>query len=531
MTDRLVFSESENVDQDTNPENSSIVSKISAQINPSNMNDENFGYYSSMKSNELKNPTHTRFRRLHNGQSRFTNYIMKPINVKVEQFEPNVSTSIKLYRKDYNVVDEVCLYIKYKTVMLSYCDCIEPCECVRYHDASYADFYNCRVSLKKYNLVIFDHSLGEIINILKMYPEEYANSINTKDSNYVLFKVPLFHMLDLKHFSLSGSPLEVIISPNKYLSSVELYCNGYIFAKDESHSEDVRGKEYMCFQYDVVECPVNQKFNLDLSNNIIIDKMLVSGNFTDVIFTDGDFSVNMMSSKSSHNLFKNECGNKMSDENTFYYFCKNDDVYYVDGKLFPSETKSIFIKSNDKNVSTAQLYIRFQNILYMSSLGLSENANFIFSKDSYKKEKLYKKYRSCIKNNQNLEEIITEIKENTNTYPLTRQKCCYDSSNSYYEGYWFDEMNENSDYPIPIVSDENSTEFLTKMENYMKSSPAVSYFGSSMCRICDKHNGGSEFTINHKDIKISFPNGLLHYYADHNVKPSAEFYEAIMSTD
>lgn len=47
----------------------------------------------------------------------------------------------------------------------------------------------------------------------------------------------------------------------------------------------------------------------------------------------------------------------------------------------------------------------------------------------------------------------------------------------------------------------------------------------SLCRICGRLNGCSEFTLG----EWQWPSGLRHYVEQHNVKPSDEFIEFILN--
>jgi hypothetical protein len=57
----------------------------------------------------------------------------------------------------------------------------------------------------------------------------------------------------------------------------------------------------------------------------------------------------------------------------------------------------------------------------------------------------------------------------------------------------------------------------------------IGYKGWSNCRICGRMNGSEEYVFRINGVKFRFPSGLMHYYTDHNVKPSPEFKAAIMS--
>jgi len=150
----------------------------------------------------------------------------------------------------------------------------------------------------------------------------------------------------------------------------------------------------------------------------------------------------------------------------------------------------------------------------------------MFNAEYSEKEYLFNKYRSYLKHSKDVTDVITEIKEKTNTYPLT-----HNNDELYYEGYWYDGSKFNKKYPIPILTEEkNSDDFVDKLKLYMKNTePHQQYFGSSYCRICDACNGGSEYKIDTDDMSIVFPSGLLHYYEMHNVKPSTEFYNVIVA--
>lgn len=123
-------------------------------------------------------------------------------------------------------------------------------------------------------------------------------------------------------------------------------------------------------------------------------------------------------------------------------------------------------------------------------------------------------------------------------YPLTKLK-----DNSFVEGYWFsNDSNESKHYPFPKATSEPvDPNFIDKLETIMSfgltgSSKQTdnrvtieSYFGSSECRLCGCSNGSQEFTLVNNGTTFRVPNGILHYYKDHNVQPSYEFYQFVLS--
>ena len=85
---------------------------------------------------------------------------------------------------------------------------------------------------------------------------------------------------------------------------------------------------------------------------------------------------------------------------------------------------------------------------------------------------------------------------------------------------------------MPIVTDVPvDDEFLNKFNLVQTVSPIESYMGVSKCRVCDCCNGNGEYFATHNGVTFRFPNGLEHYYRDHNVHPSPEFREFIMNFD
>ena len=73
--------------------------------------------------------------------------------------------------------------------------------------------------------------------------------------------------------------------------------------------------------------------------------------------------------------------------------------------------------------------------------------------------------------------------------------------------------------------------FINKLENIEKYTKVegIIYRGFSNCRICKKINGAAEYSIAKDGIKYIYPSGIIHYYKDHNVKPSDEFYNLIIN--
>jgi len=136
-------------------------------------------------------------------------------------------------------------------------------------------------------------------------------------------------------------------------------------------------------------------------------------------------------------------------------------------------------------------------------------------------------YLHCVPSHSQISWNYESFKQNENYYPLSKL-----ADKVYVEGYW-QRKGEICQYPFPKKTNEKVDEvFLANLEHIMKTlngtDNAKQYFGASNCRICDKYNGSNEYKINYLDNEYRFPDGLIHYYKDHNVQPSMEFKEIVM---
>jgi hypothetical protein len=112
-----------------------------------------------------------------------------------------------------------------------------------------------------------------------------------------------------------------------------------------------------------------------------------------------------------------------------------------------------------------------------------------------------------------------------NNYPLTKV-----SDKCYIEGYWATiGYGYDLSYPWPKPGDQQvNQDFLDRLEELKNESEVTSSFGFSTCRLCGKNNGGDEYRVTKNDITFLIPEGLVHYYEDHLVQPSEEFYNFVM---
>ncbi len=136
--------------------------------------------------------------------------------------------------------------------------------------------------------------------------------------------------------------------------------------------------------------------------------------------------------------------------------------------------------------------------------------------------------------NANPSKRMVGIKNSNSSFPdsfVKTPKCCY-------EGYWKGDLPGQVNYPLPIPNNYMNfqliVEFLIQLcsiqDNIEKFGGSMEHpRGFSYCRLCNKmDNGAKEYSLPSKEYgEVKWPEGLLHYYKDHRVIPSEEFYNFI----
>lgn len=94
------------------------------------------------------------------------------------------------------------------------------------------------------------------------------------------------------------------------------------------------------------------------------------------------------------------------------------------------------------------------------------------------------------------------------------------------EGFWYSEFEPHLPMPEPSsVPWEGQGDFLAALAATEATARPVTMRGFSLCRLCDRPNGSREFRLG----GWRWPSGLDHYIREHNVRPSQEFIDFIMS--
>jgi hypothetical protein len=97
------------------------------------------------------------------------------------------------------------------------------------------------------------------------------------------------------------------------------------------------------------------------------------------------------------------------------------------------------------------------------------------------------------------------------------------------EGFWYSKDEPNLPKPKQMretsewVSRGKPRKFFILLSRVERKARCKGCKGSSICRICKNRNGSCTFFYKNWE----WPDGLMHYIKNHNVKPSREFIQFI----
>lgn len=518
---------------------SSYCKDFSSYSTKDNYRTDECGLYARRKiESQLKNPLLTIFNKLKETKT-FTMFRKNHISIEQKnELLDKSDNSFKITNEKSHLATELVIEIQ-----------------IVYKDKYDYFYFLNNIFLKiKQSTELLSMSIFDIYNIMRMYPELFSKCMKVrKVSSYyeINIIIPINDILNLNFFVLgSKNPLyididwKILLTCDNVLSiNNNIDYTGIILNNIEYDRFEMCAKNYVVNRFGKTKMKINKKNKVNINNNVIIDNILVIGNHNfkyglhkleKVLLHDNDFVVDLAEIHSSHNSMYKKCGYEKANDiflSGFYYFSDNVCETIVN-KLLPSNNR--YIEPQTKTFCKDDIdievdcIIRYQSTYFYSN----EFSYFNYEFDVDIKASLFTEYSNALINGCcELNKIIENVKENTNTYPLYYDK----TKNVYYEGYWYSENMLNKEYPIPIIDLSTGSEdekFLKKLELHMKENKNITKtcLGSSPCRLCNNScNGNSEYEIHYEDKKIIFPSGLLHYYKDHNVKPSKEFYEAIIN--
>ena len=336
------------------------------------------------------------------------------------------------------------------------------------------------------------------------------------------FCIKLSDLLCIPNFVIVLEELKINISNPE--SQLNFYADGFYVSTDMK-TYKYTACSFPCVSYQVLNIDTNKEFSFDgMDDNIAIKNIYV-------------YRLKHLTKKYIKNVYFVEPFDKkiyfkpsdspLSDINSnieYHYRYITKDSFEIPviqqycGTLLPNNSRKLFVESS-KN-EKIRVIVCYNNVYQHASNHIDLNYKKLFKSD---KLKIFDQYMK----NTNDQYVIKQIIDNKWSNPFTQK-----SDMLAYEGYWFSKSNENELYPIPISSKEQvDKEFLDKLDKKIITLNYDQNMGGSECRLCDKITGGDEYYFTHNNMQIRFPNGLVHYYKEHNVHPSQEFYDIIMSED
>jgi hypothetical protein len=353
-----------------------------------------------------------------------------------------------------------------------------------------------QITIKIGDVILLDVDGSTLLRILKLYPAQYTQSMDGLANGKLI--VPLQYLLtQTRPIVLCCYDEDVTITytqKTRDLYKVECWCYGFKMTPTEYDRIRALPSEILMWQYlSVMRSDCDE---ILLNYPICISEVMITPKDTrqyKMLLDD----VPLLDSKNPLIMCDKSV---IVDDNTYYsltQFNNTTNVLYgpFAGFVAGTSTKKITITPKCDSLN---MTLRFKALMYVNNhkhiLGYS----------------------------------LTKMCPSDKFYPLTQL-----SDHEYVEGYWWskDLFVEHKDLPFPKATNTPVDPlFLEKLQKITKTCPHEEFFGFSSCRICSCHNGSVEYTvINDKGISFRFPDGLLHYYTKHNVQPSKEFYECIMS--
>lgn len=355
---------------------------------------------------------------------------------------------------------------------------------------------------------------------------EYVALLNLLNIQKEIFYVPFQYFVFGKQYFHScyanfvGFELELITTINSSLFSTRIDSMCCTLGTDELKKMTLLPHSYFVNKYLSQEHNSNDSsisivlnylqpiksivaYNYSTDNDICvhIDNMPFYGSYDNAPYlyginsSDNLFDYLSEIDKVAHSSIVGNCDRHM------YFKTLDDSSHFMDvndcyNKILPIN-KIINIESAcDSKIGTISFLIQFVTQLYIE------------------KECIYSQ---CIKSLQN----------NPISYPLTKV-----SNTEFIEGYW-QESNECGccnpiKYPYPVNSGIRVDKvFLQNLEHIKQYCKVDYYMGPSSCRLCELSVGCSEYSFKSDGKIYRFPEGLVHYYTNHNVQPSHEFVDAV----
>jgi hypothetical protein len=377
---------------------------------------------------------------------------------------------------------------------------------IEYKKTEYSDndYFDIIIQSETRTKKLFSFSFGDLMHMIKYRKPKLYEKISAIKNKTEKIILPIGNMIFENSFlTLPESfSFKIIHSSTENIINPTILYQKYYIATAEQNRNNILITDFINNFY-------TMQINLDSTGQytfVFEDIASPIINFLIKSEANNIKSVVLESNDNVHEILKSntllDYNNVLHDtnfdpENKYDIFFQNfGDVYdfgYAAGKFYGTPSKKLII-SGEKNKSITIIFN------YMTEIHAG-------------------------KDHLTVRELFVIKPNYDNYYPLTKKNV-----NEYVEGYWFNSNDEQRLLPFPKKTDVNvDTDFLEKLEITMSKYKPIMYFGPSGCRICNEYCGSLEYVINNDNVKFIFPEGIMHYYKEHNVQPSTEFKNFIMN--
>ncbi|AYV76218.1 MAG: hypothetical protein Terrestrivirus5_40 [Terrestrivirus sp.] len=415
-------------------------------------------------------------------------------------------------------------------------------------------FNQLSIKLRIGDLVIFDQECYGILNILKSMNELYNKAVSIyENDNQIYIPLQNFMMKNVNFPTCSFKDDLIIEFYYSHYKNVITTCEAYQLDQEEykrfrdtAHETRIRS-----YHTELHRIPRTEPIvNIPLESKVLIRNISLlplKGTVTNAYIDSKPFTKLSDPYNKFYETYSNSIpNNKNKNNNNNKYDCFIYDTVPTNGKDGSTEINTGFIVGNNNR----SIIVKFDN-----STQKPDELDYI---DNYVLITIG--YDNILNTKPEIVFDYLPYKyDYSNNYPLTKV-----SDTEYIEGYWYDDVSDSKEtrtypFPKPEPNKQINEQFMSKLETIIENANSFKHYGmfgydeskndemkemadgikikftnfmgGSHCRLCEQMIGSDEGIIVKNDIKYRFPSGIIHYYKDHDVQPSEEFNNLIMSID
>ncbi len=303
-------------------------------------NDILLGSFSKSYASLISNPALTFFRK--RNEERYTNFISYPNIISNE-------TNIKLDEKNGDLIGELIISLSLNLT----------------NEIKNINLDEIKIKMTYGELEILNYSLFDIKNIYKMFPNFYNKKFHVVNKDEETYYINISVLLNTLLFRANRKINVEIIGIDDTEIYTSVFFDSYVLTKMENDRFENTFYDDHVYQYKVIKCKNNEQVKLLHENNLMIEKILVCGDYiNNVVLQDEEFEINLINNSSPYNKYHKLCGD---NDNSFFYFSKfpncrdSNKDFIVSGNLFPSIEKTIKVDGYEDETNT--IYIQYINVI------------------------------------------------------------------------------------------------------------------------------------------------------------------------